>query len=64
LGDYLFSRSVAGMNELLLIQNIEKASGDQVSGRFFPFYPKRDVNFTEWLANWIKKGTNLNKINK
>ena len=56
LAQYLLSRSVAGMNAQELISNIETASDNQVTGRFFPFYPPRDVNLTPWLANWMRKG--------
>ncbi|CAF0859527.1 unnamed protein product [Brachionus calyciflorus] len=56
LADYLFSRSVAGMNEKELIENIEKASDNKISGQFFHFYPERLIVLSEWLAKWIRKG--------
>lgn len=56
LADYLFSRSVAGMNSFELIENIERASDFKITGRFFSFFPQRDINLSEWLAKWISKG--------
>lgn len=56
LAEYLFSRSKAGMNERELIENIECVTNEKISGRFFHFYPQRDVHLSEWLARWIKKG--------
>jgi hypothetical protein len=56
LAQYLFSRSVAGMNAAELIQNIENVTQNKVSGRFFAFYPPRDINLTQWLIYWIHKG--------
>lgn len=60
LAKYLFSRSKAGMNEKELIENIERSTDKKISGRFFNFYPRRDVHLYEWLADWIRKG-NQNK---
>ena len=56
LAQYLFSRSVAGMNAQELIQNIENITDSQITGRFFAFYPPRDINLSQWLAHWIRKG--------
>ena len=56
LGDYLFSRSVAGMNSSELIANIERASQNVVTGQDFPFHPNRNANLTDWLVRWISKG--------
>ena len=44
------------MNENELIENIERASDNKITGCFFPFYPQRDVVLSEWLAIWIRKG--------
>ena len=56
LAQYLFSRSVAGMNASELIENMQKVTSNQVTGRFFPFYPSNDLNFLNWLSFWILKG--------
>lgn len=56
LADYLFSRSIAGMNASELIQNINNATNNQIDGCFFPFYPPVTFNLCEWLAKWMRKG--------
>lgn len=55
LCEYLVSRSVAGMNSLELIENIERVTNGRVSGRFFAFYPPRDLTLPDWLAYWLRK---------
>ncbi|XP_043566920.1 uncharacterized protein LOC122560337 [Chiloscyllium plagiosum] len=54
--EYLVSRSVAGATHQQLIEGAEKASEGRVTGRFFSFYPERNVDLTTWLASWMKKG--------
>jgi hypothetical protein len=58
LGDYLFSRSVAGMNHSELIENIERVSDGVLSGRHFHFKPEMKSSFklTQRLAKWINNG--------
>ncbi|XP_048406006.1 uncharacterized protein LOC125461362 isoform X1 [Stegostoma tigrinum] len=56
LAEYLISRSVAGATHQQLIEGAEKASEGRVIGRFFSFYPERNVDLTAWLASWMKKG--------
>ena len=56
LAQYLHSRSIAGMNSMELIENIESVTQNKISGRFFSFYPQRDINLTQWLIYWINKG--------
>jgi hypothetical protein len=56
LAKYLHSRSIAGMNSIELIKNIENVTQNRISGRFFSFYPQRDVDLTQWLIHWIHKG--------
>lgn len=58
LADYLFSRTIAGMNSSELIKNIERSSDGNITGRHFSFYPARDINLAKWLANWMRKGVN------
>ncbi|XP_070575087.1 uncharacterized protein [Ptychodera flava] len=56
LPEYLFSRSVAGTTHEDLIQSVSELTEGKVYGRFFPFYPKRNVDLKEWLAYWMRKG--------
>ncbi len=56
LTQYLYSRSIAGMNSMELIENIENATQNKITGRFFSFYPQRDIDLTQWLIYWIQKG--------
>ncbi|XP_077870178.1 uncharacterized protein LOC144363107, partial [Saccoglossus kowalevskii] len=56
LPEYLFSRSVAGTTHEDLITGMEGLTEGRIYGRFFSFYPKRDVDLKEWLAYWMKKG--------
>ncbi|XP_060755451.1 uncharacterized protein LOC132866683 isoform X2 [Neoarius graeffei] len=52
--DYLHSRSEAGATHNQLIDGAKEASGGRVLGRFFGFYPARQVNLVPWLAHWIR----------
>ncbi|XP_053472232.1 uncharacterized protein LOC128602449 [Ictalurus furcatus] len=54
LPDYLHSRSEAGATHKQLIDGAKEASGGRVLGRFFGFYPPRQVNLVPWLAHWIR----------
>ncbi|XP_054480070.1 uncharacterized protein LOC129111932 [Anoplopoma fimbria] len=56
LPDYLLSRSEAGATYSQLIQGAKEASKGKVAGRFFPFYPRRQVRLIPWLARWIRNG--------
>lgn len=57
LAQYLFSRSVAGMNATEMIENIKHVTSNQISGRFFPFnFSSLNNKLVEWLAFWIRKG--------
>ncbi|XP_005986799.1 uncharacterized protein LOC102360780 isoform X2 [Latimeria chalumnae] len=56
LPEYLMSRSVAGATHEQLIEGAEKSSSGEVVGKFFSFYPERNVSLTKWLATWIQKG--------
>jgi hypothetical protein len=62
LAQYLFSRSVAGMNATELIRNIEITTDGKITGRFFAFWPPREVNLVKWLAKWIRNGIFIQKI--
>lgn len=53
---YLLSRSVAGTTHTDIIDGIKQISNDQVIGRFFHFYPERDVDICLWLKTWLLRG--------
>ncbi|KAK3610291.1 hypothetical protein CHS0354_029754 [Potamilus streckersoni] len=53
---YIFSRSFAGTTSETLLEGIEKLTRGAIKGRFFHFYPPRDVQLLKWLGYWIKKG--------
>ncbi|KAM9454949.1 uncharacterized protein Hap1MRO34_020733 isoform 1-T2 [Clarias gariepinus] len=55
LPDYLHSRSEAGATHVQLIDGAKEASGGRVLGRFFGFFPSRQVNLVPWLAHWIRQ---------
>ncbi|KAF5892909.1 trifunctional purine biosynthetic protein adenosine-3, partial [Clarias magur] len=55
LPDYLHSRSEAGATHVQLIDGAKEASAGRVLGRFFGFYPPRQVNLVQWLAHWIRQ---------
>ena len=44
------------MNAFELIENIERVTADRVTGRFFPFYPSKNIDLIAWLTGWIEKG--------
>ena len=56
VSEYLFSRSVAGTTHQDLIDSMEKLTEGQIKGRFFSFYPERNVSLLHWLAKWIQLG--------
>lgn len=56
LPKYLLSRSVAGTTHTDIIDGIKEVSNDQVTGRFFHFYPERDINICSWLKTWLFRG--------
>ncbi|CAI9716414.1 Hypothetical predicted protein [Octopus vulgaris] len=52
---YLFSRAKAGTTAEDLIKFVESLTNGTIKGRFFDFYPPRDVQVLKWLGEWIKK---------
>lgn len=56
LPQYLFSRSEAGTSPDAIVQGVETVTRGEVYGRFFHFFPQREVNLVEWLGDWIQKG--------
>ncbi|GAB1600768.1 uncharacterized protein LOC115209365 isoform X1 [Argonauta hians] len=52
---YLFSRAKAGTTAEELIHFVESLTNGAIKGRFFDFYPPRDVHVLKWLGEWIKK---------
>ncbi|XP_050399662.2 uncharacterized protein LOC126816899 isoform X1 [Patella vulgata] len=53
---YLFSRAVAGTEATDLLQGVETLTRGKLRGRFFKFWPARDVHLVKWLGHWMKKG--------
>ena len=53
---YLRSRSVAGTSHEDIIDGVTKLTDGQVVGRFFPFFPKREVDLYCWLRKWLILG--------
>ncbi|XP_052233589.1 uncharacterized protein LOC127846407 isoform X1 [Dreissena polymorpha] len=53
---YLFSRYNAGTTAEDLIEGITRVTRGAIRGRFFHFYPQRDVDLLKWLGHWIKMG--------
>ncbi|XP_041376146.1 uncharacterized protein LOC121388732 [Gigantopelta aegis] len=53
---YLFSRAVAGTTAEDLLHGIESLTDGKIRGRFFHFWPPRDINLLQWLGQWMKKG--------
>ena len=50
---------LAGTTADCLIAGIRELTGGAIEGRFFHFYPPRDVNLHSWLAQWIRRGRTL-----
>lgn len=38
------------------MSGVEKVTEGKIVGRFFHFFPRRDVCVRQWLAKWMKKG--------
>ena len=56
LPKYLLSRSVAGTTHTDIIDGIEEISNGNITGRFFHFYPERDMDICSWLKTWLLRG--------
>lgn len=54
--DYLFSRSVAGTTHKDLINGVKLLSQGAIKAKFFHMFPKRAVQLSRWLAQWISRG--------
>ena len=39
-----------------LVDGVSTVTRGAIKGRFFHFYPKRDVDLLKWLGHWMKKG--------
>ncbi len=39
-----------------MIDGIDELTNGEIYGRFFHFWPARDVNIRTWLGDWMKKG--------
>lgn len=53
---YLFSRYSAGTTSQELVNGVASITRGAIMGRFFHFYPQRDVELLKWLGYWMKKG--------
>lgn len=56
LVDYLLSRSVAGATHHDLIQGATELTKGAIKAKFFHMFPKRAVQLSRWLAQWISRG--------
>ncbi|KAG0717504.1 hypothetical protein GWK47_054309 [Chionoecetes opilio] len=56
LVDYLLSRAVAGTTHRDLVQGVTQLSQGAIKAKFFHMFPKRAVQLSRWLAQWISKG--------
>ncbi|XP_064077268.1 LOW QUALITY PROTEIN: uncharacterized protein LOC135194958 [Macrobrachium nipponense] len=54
--DYLLSRSVAGTTHKDLIEGVTLLSKGSIKAKFFHMFPKRAVQLSRWLAQWIGRG--------
>ncbi|KAK7082897.1 hypothetical protein SK128_002156 [Halocaridina rubra] len=54
--DYLLSRSVAGTTHRDLIDGVTSLSKGSIKAKFFHMFPKRAVQLSRWLAQWINRG--------
>ena len=39
-----------------LIDGIDELTNGDIYGRFFHFWPPREIELKKWLAAWMKKG--------
>ncbi|KAL4233984.1 hypothetical protein ACF0H5_005639 [Mactra antiquata] len=53
---YLFSRYNAGTTAQDLVDGVTAVTRGTIKGRFFHFYPPREVELLKWLGFWMKKG--------
>lgn len=53
---YLFSRYNAGTTAQDLVDGVAAVTRGAIRGRFFHFYPPREVELLKWLGHWMKKG--------
>lgn len=53
---YLFSRYNAGTTAQDLVDGVREVTRGAIQGRFFHFYPPREINLLKWLGHWMKKG--------
>ncbi|XP_065204801.1 uncharacterized protein LOC135834762 [Planococcus citri] len=54
--DYLILRAVEDVNETELVGLLAELSDHKFHSRFFTTYPKRNIDYLEWLSEWISKG--------
>lgn len=56
LPTYLLSRSVAGTTHTDIINGVKTLSTNKIDGKFFHFFPERNVDLSLWLKKWIHLG--------
>ena len=46
-----------GTTAQALVDGVATVTRGTIKGRFFHFYPQRDVELLKWLGHWMKKGS-------
>ena len=46
----------AGTTAQVLVDGVTTGTRGAIKGRFFHFYPPREVELLKWLGHWMKKG--------
>ena len=47
---------ILGTTAQALVEGVAGVTRGAIKGRFFHFYPQRDVELMKWLGHWMKKG--------
>ena len=57
-GEYFISNILffKGTTAQALVEGVASVTRGAIKGRFFHFYPQRDVEILKWLGYWMKKG--------
>ena len=58
--DYLHTVSNGGLTVCEIMTAIEKLFDGCITSRFFYIQPRKKINLSSWLLNWLKKGKKLN----
>ena len=54
----------AGTTAQALVEGVASVTRGAIKGRFFHFYPQRDVEILKWLGHWMKKGNTENEFDQ